>query len=143
MAGGRAALRVDLCRKVRLACRDGMSERAASQSSVNHALGIFSERVVLGRVSPDGFLPRLASAHPDRSTNPPADSYANFSYMNDQPASIAKNWAVWEVPTPSISVATKCAACSGSTSLRIGSEFSICFRIAGSLSAPASSRNPG
>jgi hypothetical protein len=43
------------------------------------------------------------------------------AHMKLQPPSMGKNWAVWNVPTPSIRVATKCAASLGWQSFRIGS----------------------
>jgi hypothetical protein len=38
---------------------------------------------------------------------------ACLTYSKHQPPSMAKNCDVWNVPLPSISVATKCAASSG------------------------------
>jgi len=65
------------------------------------------------------------------------------AYSNAQPPSMAKNCDVWNVPLPSIRVATKYAASSGRQRRRIGTPASTSLRLAGSLSAPTSCRKLG
>ncbi len=53
------------------------------------------------------FVPQSTLRGLTREIAPLVSAHVVGAHMNDHPPSIAKNWEVWKVPFPSISVATK------------------------------------